>query len=376
MPRTSHANNGSKKISSKYKANPRFSQDASRAVTIVITSIIVLLFSIAAYYIYSWYGPQPVVVELSSSHHEKLREVFLESDPWVVLCAADDESIHPNFESAARRLKEVTKSGVIDCDKKLPSGKTVWKRFQLKRPKIKKKNKTRRPVVLIFANSRTPRVVPVSNSGSTSKLVKYIRGAVQVKHFSLSRNREFKSKCISQRHCALIAHKEKLSNEQKILIKDLMMKHRSIQFVSLNTSRYSLKHFAPNFKNKTQSLKSPKIVLFKRLRHTENEKLREAEKVNRKTTKKKNNFSLGYSTFNGSFDQNGIDVWMTSLEKEDAMKNFRSIQKIPLLVSKKNRNRGSQRQETNSNAGKKTDVFENNKVQVKKQNVRFNFFFT
>ncbi|MEC8039059.1 MAG: hypothetical protein VX152_12325, partial [Pseudomonadota bacterium] len=63
---------------------------------------------------------------------------------------ADAGELHPVVERAAENLPEEVSVGMMDCSKKLPSGKTAVERFNLK---------PMDPVVLLAANGKTPRQV-------------------------------------------------------------------------------------------------------------------------------------------------------------------------------------------------------------------------
>ena len=78
---------------------------------------------------------------LRAADAAQLKEVFFSGDPWLVQCGTkadisaaivdDGFGAHPVVEKAASGLPKEVKVGLLDCHKKLPSGKTTVERFKL-----------------------------------------------------------------------------------------------------------------------------------------------------------------------------------------------------------------------------------------------------
>ena len=77
---------------------------------------------------------------LSTTDADQLKQVFFSGEPWLVQCAskadlasagaADGLGAHETVELAVPLLKD-TKVGLLDCAKRLPSGKSTMERFKL-----------------------------------------------------------------------------------------------------------------------------------------------------------------------------------------------------------------------------------------------------
>ena len=76
------------------------------------------------------------VVALSPSDSAKLKSVFYSGEPWLVQCGSKADlasssvdaglSVHEVVELALPKLPSEAKVGVLDCARKLPSGKTPF----------------------------------------------------------------------------------------------------------------------------------------------------------------------------------------------------------------------------------------------------------
>ena len=69
------------------------------------------------------------------------------------MCDDSDARARTFFEKSATKLKsKQIKSGFMDCKKKLPTGESARKRFQLKKS-------VGDPIIVVAANSKKPRQV-------------------------------------------------------------------------------------------------------------------------------------------------------------------------------------------------------------------------
>lgn len=71
-------------------------------------------------------------VRLSVDDAAALKDVFLSGQPWLVECTAGSPS-DVMYKAETRHAAPI-KTALLDCGKKLPSGKTTIERFKLKTP--------------------------------------------------------------------------------------------------------------------------------------------------------------------------------------------------------------------------------------------------
>ena len=99
---------------------------------------------------------------LRAADAAQLKEVFFSGDPWLVQCGTkadisaaivdDGFGAHPVVEKAASGLPKEVKVGLLDCHKKLPSGKTTVERFKL--------DSSISPLLVLAANGKTVQITP------------------------------------------------------------------------------------------------------------------------------------------------------------------------------------------------------------------------
>ena len=79
------------------------------------------------------------VEKLDATKADDLKAVFFSGEPWLVQCGSKADlasssvdaglSVHEVVELALPKLPSEAKVGVLDCARKLPSGKTALERF-------------------------------------------------------------------------------------------------------------------------------------------------------------------------------------------------------------------------------------------------------
>ena len=115
--------------------------------------------------VYSWFVPN--YVRLSVDDPAKLKEVFFGGKPYLVLCNDGEQAVHSIFTEVSRSVSysREFKTAILDCNQKLPSGKTTLERFKIKAlPKKSKKH-----LALVFYNgNKKPKQVPLNYLSDTS----------------------------------------------------------------------------------------------------------------------------------------------------------------------------------------------------------------
>lgn len=94
--------------------------------------------------------------------------MFFGGEPWMLQCANENVTISEAFLTASKRMSVTSnvKFGTLDCDGKLPSNKTFWKRFG----KTKRAFSTSAPVGFLVANNNDPLDIPDKYINDARKL--------------------------------------------------------------------------------------------------------------------------------------------------------------------------------------------------------------
>ena len=85
--------------------------------------------------------PERNVELLSPTNATQLKAVFFSGDPWLVQCGSTEDlaaaavakglSVHEVVELALPKLSAIARVGLLDCTKRLPSGKSTRDRFKV-----------------------------------------------------------------------------------------------------------------------------------------------------------------------------------------------------------------------------------------------------
>ena len=191
---------------------------------------------------------------LSHTDAEQLKEVFFGGEPWLVQCAskadlaaaaaADGLGAHEVVELALPLLRE-SKFGLLDCARKLPSGKSTYDRFKLE--------SSASPTLVLAANGKAPTQItapmlnkyigtslfptPRQQAGALASLV---RARSEPKAYSFTKTEDVQAQCLTgkQKHCVLLLGPKEIKGEFARTVKKLMNEFRTITFATINTDRY------------------------------------------------------------------------------------------------------------------------------------------
>ena len=190
--------------------------------------------------VYSWFVPN--YVRLSVDNPTQLKEVFFGGKPYLVLCNDGEQAVHSTFTEVSRSVSysREFKTAILDCNQKLPSGKTTLERFQIKAlPKKSKKH-----LALVFYNgNKKPKQVPFNYLSDTSvkeSLLTWTKELVQLRYGRVTNEKTFQY-CTKRKHGnVLLIVNGTLSDVNKRSLAHLMNEHRLLRFCTLNHQRYRL----------------------------------------------------------------------------------------------------------------------------------------
>jgi hypothetical protein len=224
-------------ISSKDESN---TEKRKRQIGYAFLAIFGLGLSQFVLVIYTWLVPS--YVKLSVDNPVKLKEVFFSGQPYLVLCNDGVEAVHSTFEQVAKSVaySREFKTATLDCNAKLPSGKTTLERFKIKPlPKKSKKH-----LALVFYNgNKKPKQVPFGYLSDTSvkeSLLTWTKELVQLRYGRVTNDKTFEYCTKRKNGNVLLIVNGTLSDTNKRNLAHLMSEHRLLRFCTLNNERYQL----------------------------------------------------------------------------------------------------------------------------------------
>ena len=216
---------------------------------------------------------------LSPTNATQLKAVFFSGDPWLVQCGSKADlaaastgdgglGSHEVVELALKRLTEASvRVGLLDCAKKLPSGKSTAERFKL--------DATVDPTLVLAANGQpVVQLVPSmlhkhGLSGAlfptmrqqASALLSLVKARAEKKATQLTKSEHLHAHCLKRKYCALALFPREPSGDALRSLQKLMIEYRHVAFATINTARYefSLAKHLPQPTNP----KLPQIVAFR-----------------------------------------------------------------------------------------------------------------
>ncbi|RHY67618.1 hypothetical protein DYB38_007162 [Aphanomyces astaci] len=191
-----------------------------------------------------------------------VHRVFQSGEPWLVLCSRPDAILPEVFEKATKRLEGKIHVGVVDCHDKLPSGKSVFKKFLLRDDIV--------PTIFTIANGGKPKqVIPLHSSRpppSCPALAAQTLVQVQKSLHEVQSTKQLDDKCLKASTACVLIHragKQKFDEYQKQWLQALMHEHRLVKFVWMDASILKLS-VDSLFKKPITDSSHHRLVLFKK----------------------------------------------------------------------------------------------------------------
>ncbi|KAL3923474.1 MAG: hypothetical protein SGPRY_004210 [Prymnesium sp.] len=177
-------------------------------------------------------------VRLSVDDAAALKDVFLSGQPWLVECTAGSPS-DVMYKAETRHAAPI-KTALLDCGKKLPSGKTTIERFKLKTP-------GKGPFIIAVSNLELPvtagwlPAILYDAVASPSALVKWSAAVTKPKVLSISMSSQLDKSCLKKKWCVVVlaAGSRLLDGERKAL-SAMAQSERGVRFVTVDRSKTEL----------------------------------------------------------------------------------------------------------------------------------------
>ena len=179
------------------------------------------------------------VKTIKTDDKTKVEGLFLGGDPFFVQCASPVDQLHRTFLDAAKDLSGAgVTPAVIDCDGKLPSGKTVKERFF-------KDRVLEEPVFFVVANRQPPRPFSIKSHITPEMLVSFASNITAVKVTRISDAKDFKESCLRRKRCALVIYDGNYTEGEAAAVKAAALEHRGIAVCELDTRKLRCVSSAP-----------------------------------------------------------------------------------------------------------------------------------
>jgi hypothetical protein len=202
-------------------------------------AIAVALLSSGAFYVYKyiglpdWYWQSklpPDVEALDAADTTRLKHVLFSGEPWLIQCYSGlpyygqhlpaPYRLHPTFTESLGSLKGLVKGGTLDCEKKLPTNKTLVSKFGLVR--------RTQPLLLFAGGGDRPRQVPTASASSAYGVMAWVKPKAEPQVRVAKSQKALEAYCGGRRACLL----SKLPADSGVL-EQLATKYRTVEVVSI-----------------------------------------------------------------------------------------------------------------------------------------------
>jgi len=178
-----------------------------------------------------WKARLPDTVSLiDASDAEGLKKVLFGGDPWLLQCYSGlpfagqhlprPYRVHPAFKDALGSMGGGVRGGIIDCEARLPSNKSVVQKLGLVR--------RTQPLLVLANGGAAPKQLPSSAAASAQAISAWVAPKAEPRVLSIGTQKTFAATCGGKRPC-LLAHLDADSG----VLEALSRRFRTLEVVSL-----------------------------------------------------------------------------------------------------------------------------------------------
>ncbi|POM57936.1 Hypothetical protein PHPALM_37488 [Phytophthora palmivora] len=290
-------------------------------VLVAVGVIVVALFGSA---LLQFSTSQAHMFRLEVTDSAMMDRVFRSGEPWVVLCSRPDDVLPEVFDKVSPRLAGKSFVGVLDCKQKLPSGKSVLKRYGIK--------SSITPTVFTVANGEKPKQVFLNYLQSAQALAKHVTTRTKKTMQQVQNSAQLEARCLSRSNCVLFMRGQRFQPYEKQWIDELMHKHRTLTFAWIDSTRLklSVENMLPDARRGEH-----RMVLFRRQRDPDAHK-----KV------------LAAKAYRGDvFDAVSVGTFLDDYGTSDSLK---PLGKSPKVLHRKKKSRASDPEQSRDDERKRT----------------------
>ena len=176
------------------------------------------------------------VETISAQNSTSMAEIFFGGEPYFVQCVSEGEPLHRPFAEAAVDLRSAGITAVaMDCNEKLPSGKSTMERFF-----PGKRSDRSDSFFFLVSNRQKPRSVNMKTVVSTESLVNFISEATKPKVINIAGKEDFREHCLRRKQCAVVVYEGNMTTAETSSLEAVVLRHRNIAFVDIDLRKWSL----------------------------------------------------------------------------------------------------------------------------------------
>lgn len=164
----------------------------------------------------------------------KLKDIFFSGEPYVVYCQAGRSKLVPKLViEGTNMLPRGFATVMLNCDDVIPSsGQNVFERFGIDKKEVP---------AFVVANGEKPKQFNRNSFYNPEYFAEFAKVQTTPKMKEVTNETQLRNLCTEQKKCVAIGHKGKLSDSSKTAIEMTMSYWRKQRFVSIDTSKFSIK---------------------------------------------------------------------------------------------------------------------------------------
>ena len=199
---------------------------------------VALLLSYLAYHYHrsglpDWYHearlPEPISA-IQVHDTDLLKRVLFSGEPWLLQCYSGipfegqhlprPYRVHKVFQESLGSLKGIVQGGVLDCEKRLPSNKSLVEKFGLVRRS--------QPLLVLAAGGVKPRQLPANSVSSAYGVTAFVKPKAEAKVHKVGTQKTLEAVCAGRRPCLLTRMKP-----DSVVLDQLARTFRTVEVVTL-----------------------------------------------------------------------------------------------------------------------------------------------
>ena len=228
-------------LQTKYKSNESITKSFSSFIVknfqIISRCIITTVVIVIIYVIYSSMTSQ--IKNLQNVDVETLKSLFLGEDPAVYYChrGGKSEFIPSVFTDLHKAMGSQVNFALLNCSQTLPSGKTIWDRFKVK--------KEWRPSVFVTSPWGLPKQIAPSNMKDLKIFKKTVQDALAARLVEVTSDKTFSRDCSSAASpdnstCIVVLKGAKFSSSHTAIIENIVKQFPKLKKVEIDSKSHRL----------------------------------------------------------------------------------------------------------------------------------------
>ena len=204
-----------------------------------LSALAVAALSGGGYYTYhhgrlpDWYWEAKVpenIEALDVTDTAKLKHVLFSGEPWLLQCYSGlpyegqwlprPFRVHRIFQESLGTLGGLVKAGILDCEKRLPSNKSLVEKFGLVRRS--------QPLLVLAAGGVKPRQLPANSVSSAYGVTAFVKPKAEAKVHKVGTQKTLEAVCAGRRPCLLTRMKP-----DSVVLDQLARTFRTVEVVTL-----------------------------------------------------------------------------------------------------------------------------------------------